>query len=129
MGKPQSFGKLERIKSKLLIDSLFDRKSLSNHSFLEYPIKTIFTSSDGAPVDDKWPQVMVSVSSKKFKRAVDRNLIKRRLKEAYRKNKIEVKTKTEIAFIYIATDILEYAKIEKAMKKSLSKLQSANKTS
>jgi len=129
MPKQQSFSKLERIKSKLLIDSLFDRKSEENMSFLVFPIKTIFSIAEDHPILDKWPQVMVSVSSKKFKKAVDRNLIKRRMREAYRLNKIEVDKQTMAAFIYVAPNIEEYAKIEKAMIRSLSRLKSFNKTS
>ncbi len=129
MQKQQSFSKLERIKSKLLIDSLFDRKSEENMSFLVFPIKTIFSIAEDAPILDIWPQVMVSVSSKKFKKAVDRNLIKRRMREAYRLNKIEVNKQTMAAFIYVAPYIEEYSKIEKAMIRSLSRLKSFNKTS
>lgn len=129
MPKQQSFSKLERIKSKLLIDSLFDRKSEENTSFLVFPIKTIFSIAEDPPILDKWPQVMVSVSSKKFKKAVDRNLIKRRMREAYRSNKIEVDKHTKVAFIYVAPNVEEYSKIEKAMIRSLSRLKSFNKTS
>ena len=129
MQKQQSFIKLERVKSKLLIDSLFDRKSEENMSFLVFPIKTIFSVSDEEPVLGKWPQIMVSVSSRKFKKAVDRNLIKRRILESYRLNKIEVSKKTIVAFIYVAPGIEEYSKIEKAMIRCISRLKSFNKTS
>ncbi len=129
MQKQQSLSKLERIKSKLLIDSLFDRKSEKNMSFLVFPIKTIFSITEDSPVLDKWPQIMVSVSSKKFKKAVDRNLIKRRMREAYRINKVEVSKLTKAAFIYVAPEIVAYSKIEKAMIHCLLRLKSFNKTS
>jgi ribonuclease P protein component len=124
---PQSLGKLEKIKSKILIDSLFDRRSKANQSFLVYPIKTIFSVAQ-TTTSQRWPEIMVSVSAKKFKRAVDRNLIKRRLKEAYRRHKAGVTNRTLIAFIYVANEMLDYATVEKAMIRCLKNLKPHNET-
>ena len=78
-----TFKKEERLCNKKLIDELFHNGS----SFLCYPFKASWMFADAAqpfPV-----QVLFSVSKKRFKRAVDRNLIKRRMREAYRLNKQE----------------------------------------
>ena len=76
-----TFSKEERLCSRKLIDLLFKNGS----SFLLYPfrISYLFTDSPHSfPV-----QVVINVSKKRFKRAVDRNLIKRRSREAYRLQK------------------------------------------
>ena len=74
------------------------------------------------------PQVLFSVSKRNFKRAVDRNLIRRRCREAYRLHKAiltanpEVPYPTSIAFLYLAKEISTYDVIEKAMIKVLNRM-------
>jgi len=73
-----TFNKEERLCSRKLIDLLFKDGS----SFLLYPFRVSYLFAD---VPHSFPvQVVINVSKKRFKRAVDRNLIKRRLREAYR---------------------------------------------
>lgn len=73
-----TFNKEERLCSRKLIDLLFKDGS----SFLLYPFRVSYLFTD-AP--HSFPaQVVINVSKKRFKRAVDRNLVKRRLREAYR---------------------------------------------
>lgn len=86
-------------------------------------------SSDSSPkVPSPLPQVLFSVSKRNFKRAVDRNLIRRRCREAYRLHKSiltanpEVPYPTSIAFLYLAKEISTYDVIEKAMIKVLKKM-------
>src|ERR1700722_14129384 len=73
--------KEERLCNKKLIDGLFHNGS----SFLCYPFKASWMLTDAT---QQFPaQILFSVSKKRFKRAVDRNLIKRRMREAYRLHK------------------------------------------
>lgn len=66
--------------------------------------------------------ILASASSKKIKSAVQRNLAKRRTKEAYRLisptiyQSLTIKNKTiSLGFVYIATEICEYPEIESSV--------------
>ena len=76
-----SFPKEERLHSKKLIAELFSKGS----SFNLYPLRFVLIKS-AAPSPTP-PQVLVSVSKRSFKKAVDRNRIKRQLREVYRQHK------------------------------------------
>jgi ribonuclease P protein component len=72
---------------------------------------------------------MVSVSSRRFKKAVDRNLIKRRFREAYRKNKSEFYSFLDqkgynclLAFMYTGKQIATFAEMDSKIAVSLQKL-------
>ncbi|AMP99460.1 Ribonuclease P [Pedobacter cryoconitis] len=74
----KNFTKEERLCSRKLLDLLFKNGS----SFLVYPFRVSYLF---IPEKNAFPvQVVVNVSKKRFKRAHDRNLIKRRTREAYR---------------------------------------------
>lgn len=75
-------------------------------------------------------KVIVSVSKKNYKKATDRNLIKRRIKEAYRKNKQGFYTFLDdrkllclLAFVYTSHEILPYSEIEHKIILTLQKLR------
>ena len=79
MGK-FSFRKAERLSKEKDIQELFEKGS----SFYLFPFK-VLTLPGSETIQNH--QVLISVSRRNFKRAVDRNLIKRRIREAYRLNK------------------------------------------
>ncbi len=110
----QTFGKEERLRSKKQIDRLF----VKGESFFVYPFKVIFLSVRGG--DSELPKVLITVSKRNFKKAVDRNKLKRLIREAYRKNKAALLTSSEmnrhtliVGLIYTGKTILPYAEIER----------------
>jgi ribonuclease P protein component len=116
-----TFKKEERLCNKKLIDGLFHNGS----SFLCYPLKVSWLA---APAGQSVPaQVVFGVAKKRYKRAVDRNLIKRRMREAYRVLKqqflysqLQTSDKTIVLSIgFIGKEISDYSLIEKKMLKAL----------
>jgi ribonuclease P protein component len=117
------FRKEERLKSDILIKELFEKGS----SFYSFPFKVIFmTNADEKAASH---QVLISVSKKNFKKAVDRNLIKRRIRESYRLNKNLLPNSTQllIAYIYTAKEILTFAQIQERLVKSLNRFDHVEK--
>ncbi len=106
-----TFKKQEKLKKSKLITQLFaEGKSLT-----VFPIKLIYLQ-----VEHNSPykiQAGVSASKRNFKKAVDRNKIKRLLREVYRKNKYLIyqseNTKKHIfMFIYLGKNELDYKTLE-----------------
>ncbi|MBD2768710.1 ribonuclease P protein component [Hymenobacter sp. BT664] len=77
-----TFPKEEHLCRKKLIEELFSKQG---SSFGVYPLRIVWVASP-APTAAP-PQVLISVSKRTFKRAVDRNRLKRLIREAYRLNK------------------------------------------
>jgi len=120
----QSFTKDERLKSQKQISVLFSK----NKHVFSYPLKFIYTSNNK---EAKQPaQVLISVSKRTFKHAVDRNRMKRLIRENYRKNKSiiydilnENDSKILLGIIFVGKELMDYQQIEKGMKKGLEKLK------
>ena len=77
----QSFKKAERLKSSKAIESLFEKGT----SVSEYPFKFIWLPSVTAQPSPV--QTCIAVPKRKVRLASGRNLIKRRIKESFRRNK------------------------------------------
>jgi len=110
-----TFKKSERLSQKKLIQELFDKGS----SFYLYPFKILHFPHE-KPIN----QVMISVPKSIYKRAVDRNTIKRRIREGYRLNKARLVSNKFffIAYIYTAKEILPSAFIHKKIGLSFDKI-------
>ena len=118
------FSKRERIVSRKLIEQLFSKGS--SFSASAFPLRIVVLETERM-ADDIPVQVLISVSKRHFKHAVDRNRVKRQVREAYRRNKQMLTEKVQqeqtlaIAFIWLADELLESATVEKSVKKLLGK--------
>ncbi len=118
MGK-LTFKKEERLNKEKWIQELFKKGS----SFILYPFRVVYLPHPN-PMHPAH-QVLISVSARNFKRAVDRNTIKRRIREAYRLNKLKILSpgKWLIAYIYIAKEMIPSEMIHKKLTLTLERLQ------
>jgi ribonuclease P protein component len=119
----ETFDKSERLCSTKIISGLFE----SGNIFYTSLFKVVWGRS---PILLPGPaQVAFSVSKKGFRLAVTRNLIKRRLRESYRKNKKNLyehlnSENIQIAFVVILKGnvVPDYLTIDKSMKEMINKL-------
>ena len=117
---PASLKKNERLCSFSEIQSLMKK----GETFFHYPFKVVYQNisieEEGAQVPNA---IMVSVPKRNFKRAVKRNLLKRRIRESYRLNKEILAApegcRTNILFVYVSKDIKEFSYIEEKVKEIL----------
>ncbi len=111
-----SFHRTEKLKSRKSIGVLFE----SGHSVSSFPLKALWLERNAE--NDIPVRAGFTVSKRNFKRAVDRNLLKRRMREAYRLHKshlislcISRGVNLDIMFIYISGSKETYQTIENAL--------------
>lgn len=117
--KRNTFPLKEHLKSKRVIEKLYAEGA----SVTAYPLRAVFLEQqEQEPV----AAILISVAKKRFRHAVDRNLVKRRIREAYRTSKhplIEALEndgkKMAIAILYIDTKHNSTAFIKRKMEKLL----------
>ena len=117
-----TFSRAERLKSRKLIGSLFK----GGESLVAYPLRVVWTAIP-PDMDAAFPaQLSISVSKRLFKTAVQRNRLKRQIREAYRLQKAGFYEKLgtrhiAIMVMYIAKEPLPYAEIEAGIRKMIRK--------
>ena len=117
------FGKKEKLKSRKQIDELF----LNGKSFSIFPLRITYQL---LPSEEAIVQVGVTAGKKYFKKAVDRNRIKRLMREAYRLQKNDLiellkqkGLKGFLFFVYTDKTIASFSTVKEAMYKALKRLE------
>ena len=120
MQSRHTFRKAERLCSKKHIEALF---AGDNRSLTAYPLRAVYTETKVEKiVNCKSISLLISVSKRHFKHAVDRNRAKRLIREAYRLNKgllldhLPEDTQLDLAFIWMSDELCDYAIVEAKMK-------------
>ena len=124
MATDHTFPRNERLKSRKEIAALFGEGR--GETF--YPLRCV-VRREKVEEQNVGIRVLVSVSKKHHKRANVRNLLKRRIREAYRMNRNPLKDRVSgqrerltFALLYVSKEIADFAAIDYAVRKIISKL-------
>lgn len=116
----------EHLKSKSIIERVYAEGS----SATAFPLRAVFLETD-SDIQEPTATILVSVAKRRFRHAVDRNLMKRRIREAYRTSKhsfIEALQnngkKMAVAIIYIDTKESSTEFLKRKMEKLLNTILS-----
>lgn len=113
-----TFPKTEKLCGQLHIKQLY----ATGKHFVVWPLRITY-----APAEDDTTQVLIWASKSLFKHAVDRNRLRRQMREAYRLQKhLLGNAQYRIAVNYIDRQKQDYATIERAMRKVLTRLAGGN---
>ena len=110
-GAVHTLPKKERLSGRTDISRLLEKGRYGNASCLKY----CYLTGTGLP----YGRILVSVPKRHFKRAVLRNLIKRRIRESFRLQKELLPPGTDVMFIYKPTEVLPGPEIRSAMEAAL----------
>ena len=120
----ESFGRSQKLKSKKLIDQLF----AEGKNIKSYPLKLVYIPIDNS--ENTELKTGVSVPKKLVKTAVQRNRIKRMMREVFRKNKYlvnnDLSSSYAFMFIHISREEMPYTKLDRSMKKILESFREKN---
>lgn len=116
--------KKEILSGQIKINEVFN----SGKALFVYPLKIFYNQNEDSTTHESKVLFSVSIPKKIFKRAVDRNLLKRRIREAYRLNKFflsdNIINDIQLSFmlVYVGKKIESFSKIEKSILQIISLL-------
>ena len=118
--RKNTFPLKEHLKSKSVIDNLYANGS----SVTAFPLRAVFIEQP--ETQEPVAAILINVAKRRFRHAVDRNLLKRRIREAYRTGKHQfIDTlenngkKMAVAIMYIDTKPSSTEYIKRKMEKLL----------
>ncbi len=124
MQKPYGFPHTEKLKSVVRIEQLFTK----GRSFWTFPCTVYYRIGTNDEIPSS--QILVSVGKHYFKHAVDRNRMKRLLREAYRLHKkpmmdavADTGLNINIGLVYKSHQLQDFAAVEASMVQILSRLE------
>ena len=127
---PYALTKSERLTSQLVIEKIF---AGGNASMAAFPLRIVYMQMEKQGEENvtkaPWASILVSVPKKRFRHAVDRNRMKRIIREAYRLNKHILWEALEgrdfrlaLAFVCITDTLPTFYNVNKSMKKALTRI-------
>lgn len=127
----ETFTKAERLCSKKLIDELFGGGSASMAAFPLRAVYRFVEHDTGHCTEESVPvQVLISVPKKRLRLAVDRNRMKRQVREAYRRNKQSLcqrlsqqRRSMNLAFVCISNEASPSSRVAASVKKILRRIE------
>lgn len=131
------FRKGERLRLRTLVEQLFEK----GESHFEWPLRAVARRLDAEGLDEMFKghvppgtgrlQMLVTVPKRRRRKAVDRVAMRRRIREAYRLCRAPLREAVDadpglrtfsVAFIYLADKNVDYARVERAMRKLIDKM-------
>lgn len=118
-----SLRKPERLDKKKIIEKMFAGGA---RSFTIFPLRVVYLPAEEL---EAHAAILVSVSKRRFKRAVKRNRVKRQIREAYRLHKHPLlealatrQQRLAIAFIYLSDELTESSILQERVKIALARI-------
>ena len=129
--KAHTWSKEERISSKRVVDKLFNGHG--SHAMAAFPLRLVYMVGDREPdkTDEPPVRILVSVPKRCLKHAVDRNRVKRQIRESYRLNKHLLTDQLgespdkelAMAFIWLSKDLFSTDYVEQRIQQLLQRLK------
>lgn len=124
-----TLAKTERISGRTLPEVLFNGGK--SRAMSAFPIRMVYMKGENGENGMACAKILISVPKRRFKHAVNRNRIKRQIREAYRKNKSIIFEKLHdserlsvmIAFIWQDGSLHESREVEDKIIKLLTRLR------
>ena len=120
MPKPNGLRREERLRSRTSVNLLFGGGS---YNITAFPLRAVFRENE-----EQINRILVSVPKRHLHHAVDRNHIKRQIREAYRLNKnlLTKGSHYDVAFLWLTGNMIPSVEVVKRVTTLLQKINERN---